>query len=157
MQSWIFQANPKRVDVEEFFETHPSALTWRVSRHADQMRIGDRVYMRIGDRVYIWRAAAGEKEKAGVIAEAVISSSVASIASGTIGAEFWFDEDEAQSEADRVWLKVIRIGSSREQLRREWLKEDPVLSDMLILKQPAATNFLSRLESRHSEWKVVLS
>jgi HNH endonuclease/EVE domain len=134
MQSWIFQANPERFDIEGFFATRPSVLTWPVSDQADQMRIGD--------RVYIWRAGAGEKDKAGVVAEAVISSSVASIASDTIGAGFWLDESEAQLQSERAWLKIIRVGGSREQLRREWLKEDPVLSDMQILKEPADTNFL---------------
>ncbi|MGX7005677.1 HNH endonuclease [Caballeronia sp. KNU42] len=134
MKSWIFQANPERFDLESFFATRPSVLTWTVSRQADQMRIGD--------RVYIWRAAAGEKDKAGVIAEAVVCSSVALIASDTIGAGFWLDESEAQLESERVWLKIIRVASPREQIRREWLKDDPVLSDMLIMKQPAGTNFL---------------
>jgi hypothetical protein len=98
--------------------------------------------MRIGDRVYIWRTAAEEKNEVGVFAEAVISSSVASIEPDTIGAGFWLDESEAEHESDRVWLKIIRVASSREQLRREWLKEDPVLSNMLIPKEPTDTNFL---------------
>lgn len=134
MHSWIFQANPERFDIEGFFATRPSILTWPVFDQADQMHVAD--------RVYIWRAAGSEKDKAGVVAEAFISSLVASNASDTIGAGFRLDESEAQLESKRVWLKIIRVGSSREQLRREWLKEDPVLSGMLILKEPTNTNFL---------------
>jgi hypothetical protein len=134
MHSWIFQANPDRFDIDGFYATRPSVLTWPVFDQVDQMRIGD--------RVYLWRTAAGEKDKAGVVAEAVISSWVASIASDAIGGEFWFDESEAQLQSERVWLKIIRVGSSREQLRREWLKEDPVLSDMPSLKESADTNCL---------------
>jgi len=140
MHSWIFQANPEWFDIDGFFATRPSVVTWPVIDQADQMRIGD--------RVYIWRASAGEKDRAGAVAEAVISSAVTSVASDTIGSEFWLYESDAQLESERVWLKIIRMGTSREQLRCEWLKEDPVVSDMPILKEPADMNYL--LSEKHA-------
>jgi predicted HNH restriction endonuclease len=132
MNSWIFQADSKTFDVDGFLKTRPSMMTWLVSHHTDQTRVGD--------RVYIWRNDSGEKDTVGVIAEAVISSSAA-FAPNLVGAGFWL-QNEAQLNSEQIWLKVIRIGRSREQLQRGWLEEDPVLSDMLVLKTTADTNSL---------------
>jgi predicted HNH restriction endonuclease len=133
MRSWIFQANPKSFDVDRFLAEGFKAFTWLVTKHANQIRVGD--------RVYIWRASAGEKDKAGVIAEATVISPVARIASDEHGAVFWTDADQPQREADRVWLRLVRRGSGRETLRRDWLLEDGDLKGMLILRQAAGTNF----------------
>ncbi|MBY4945230.1 EVE domain-containing protein [Cupriavidus respiraculi] len=133
MRSWIFQANPRVFDVDRFLANGLRPFTWLVTKYATDIDVGD--------RVYIWRASAGEKEKAGVIAEAIVVSPVSRIASDEQGAAFWSDTEQAQTEADRVWLQLIRRGSAKETLRREWLLKDAELQNMLILRQAAGTNF----------------
>jgi hypothetical protein len=38
-------------------------------------------------------------------------------------------------------LRVLRLANSKEILRRDWLKEDPIVNDLTILKRAAGTNF----------------
>jgi hypothetical protein len=66
MRSWIFQATPISFDVDRFLTGGHKAFTWLVARYANEIIVVD--------QVYIWRAAAGEKDKAGVIAEAIVAS-----------------------------------------------------------------------------------
>lgn len=40
-----------------------------------------------------------------------------------------------------MWLDIVRVANKREILRRDWLKEDPVLSKMLIFRFASGTNF----------------
>lgn len=141
MSSWIFQANPKTFKIDEFLKADPDTFTWLVTKYTSQIKQGD--------RVYIWRAVAGENDKAGVVAEAEVVSSVQRMVSDSFGAKFWTDPSESILEADRVLLKLIRRSSTREVLKRDWLKDDSILKEMLVLRQPAGTNFpLDELESQ---------
>jgi predicted HNH restriction endonuclease len=133
MKSWIFQANPKIFDVDAFLADHPGTFTWLVTRYANDINVGD--------RVYLWRAVAGDADKAGIIAEAVVLSSVKRMIADGHTAKFWQNQVDTWEEESRVWLRLIRRGSAKEILKRDWLREDPVLNTMLVLKQAAGTNF----------------
>jgi hypothetical protein len=133
MKSWIFQANPKSFDIDAFLADHPGTFTWLVTRYANDINVGD--------RVYLWRAAAGDAEKAGVLAEAEVIAPVNSMIADRHTAKFWREQVETWTEENRVWMRLVRRGSAKEILRRDWLLEDPVLDSMLLLKQAAGTNF----------------
>jgi predicted HNH restriction endonuclease len=55
--------------------------------------------------------------------------------------QFWKAKDEAVTEAVRTRLQLVRVASNREKIKREWLREDPVLKDLPILKMANATNY----------------
>ena len=50
MQTWIFQANPDRFDIDRFLDEGPDETLWLVRRQGHQMQIGD--------QVFIWRSGA---------------------------------------------------------------------------------------------------
>lgn len=133
MRTWIFQANPSRFDVDGFLHVGPTIFTWLVTRYMNEIRVGD--------RVYLWRAASDDTSKAGVFAEAEVHSAVIRSAADEQSRLFWKDSEVGRSEADRVWLRLIRRANSKELLKRDWLKEDPLLRNLSILRFAAATNF----------------
>ena len=48
METWIFQGNPKVFDIDGYLAASSGVILWRVSRYAEQIAIGD--------SVYIWRS-----------------------------------------------------------------------------------------------------
>lgn len=137
--TWIFQANPKRFDIDGYFATKPPRPLWSVTR------LGDR--MRIGDQVFIWRAKGHDDvEKSGVIAHAEIIETPRRQSDDPDALPFWntatSGEDHSLLPQLRVRLRSLRFSSSKSMLRREWLKQDPILSHLEILRIHVGTNYL---------------
>ncbi|MFC3124328.1 HNH endonuclease [Pseudoroseomonas globiformis] len=144
-QTWIFQANPKMFEIEKFLETSPTDFLWLVTSSGEAMSIGD--------RVFLWRAVGdGSPRDSGIVAEAAILEKPSIQPDDAASRPFWrsspFSGDAAQS-ANRVRLKLRRVAGQREIIRRDWLKEDPILRDLTIMKRPAGTNFA--VPSRQAE------
>jgi hypothetical protein len=143
-RAWIFQANPKRFDVDAFLARSPAESEWLVSRYGSEIGAGD--------RVFLWRSGTDPKlPPAGVFAEAVTVSTVRSLPDDS-PSEFWSVPAEATAVRPRVRIALGRVANKREVIRREWWKNDPILADHLIMKMPNHTTFklegdhLSRLE-----------
>jgi hypothetical protein len=95
----------------------------------------------VGDRVFIWRTQGSAKEDAGIIAEAVVAPAMPRPESAD-AASFWRgNEEQAAQVLPRALLRLNRVASKKEALRREWLAQDPVLSDLPNLKMAAGTNY----------------
>jgi EVE domain len=62
--TWIFQGNPDQFDLDSYLGTSPSQLPWLVTRYAQQIAAGD--------RVFIWRTKGGAEKDAGIIAETTV-------------------------------------------------------------------------------------
>jgi hypothetical protein len=45
MNTWIFQGNPDRFDVDAYLATWPNPVFWLVTRQANEMLLGDRVFL----------------------------------------------------------------------------------------------------------------
>jgi hypothetical protein len=103
-----------------------------VARYADQMAIGD--------TVYIWRSQAGEAGNAGIVAEGTIVEPPAVQSDDKLAAPFWIKPPEID-QVMRVKIRINRIANKREMLKRDWMKDDSALQSILILKQAAGTNF----------------
>lgn len=132
MKAWIFQGNPTTFDIDGYLNASTGIITWRVARYAEQMSVGD--------TVYIWRSQAGDAGTAGIIAEGTIVDPPAVQADDSLAAPFWI----APPETDllmRVKIRINRIANKREMLKRDWMKDDSALQSMLILRQAAGTNF----------------
>jgi hypothetical protein len=137
-QTWIFQANPNRFDIDGFLNTKPGTCLWSVTRSADQMRLGD--------QVFIWRAIAGDDpKKSGVVAQAEIIGAPQKQGEGEDALPFWRQSKVASDDSElpqlRCRLRLLRIAGSDNMLRRAWLGEDPVLSDLTVLRSGVGTNF----------------
>jgi predicted HNH restriction endonuclease len=137
LQTWIFQGNPEYFDIDGYFATNPGRFVWLVTRYADEMRSGD--------RVFIYRTG----PTAGVVAEAEIIGAPAPQPEDPEAVRFWRgDRTGAMEVRPRVPLSLLRVAGNREVLRRDWLREDPVLQDLPNLKMAAGTNY--PIESGHA-------
>jgi predicted HNH restriction endonuclease len=140
LRTWIFQGNPEIFDIDGYLSKAVQEISWRVARYADEIGVGD--------AVYIWKSQGGDKENAGIIAECEVVEQPRSQLEDPIALPFWKDHEEL-GEAVRTWLKLIRVANKKEVLKREWLRDDSVLQNLLILRQAAGTNFpVSEAESR---------
>jgi len=132
MRTWIFQGNPEIFDIDGYLSATAGLITWRVARYADQIAPGD--------SVYIWRSQGQDASLAGVVAEGIVAEHPKIQKDDPISAGFWRQVPE-QDEAMRVRIRLNRIASKREILKREWMKDDSALKNLLILRQAAGTNF----------------
>lgn len=132
MRTWIFQCNPNDFDIDGYLALGPNEITWLVRRYATEIQPGDVAYM--------WRSAGGLKGKAGIVARATVLTEPANILDDPAAAPFW-KHDAPTGTSTRVKLRVDGIANSREFIKREWLIDDPACSEMLIIRQPAGTNF----------------
>lgn len=131
---WIFQGNPDSFDLDGYLASTDSILwTVRQKHHAPLMRPGD--------EVLIWRARGRDKKAvSGVVAHGMIVEAPREQEENDEARSFW-KTTPAGSEL-RVRLQIDRVaGSKKEIVQREWLKEDPILNDLLVLKI-TGTNFL---------------
>ena len=139
MKTWIFQGNPSTFDIDGYLAASTGVILWRVARYADQMSIGD--------MVYIWRSQAGEAGTAGIVAEGTIVEHAFEQADDILAMPFW-KSASTQGDAMRIKIRINRIANKREMLKRDWMKDDSALRSMLILRQAAGTNFpLSNAEA----------
>jgi EVE domain/HNH endonuclease len=143
MRTWIFQGNPDDFDIDGYLATRPVELPWLVTRYADQIAVGD--------RVYIWRAqGSAQGNTAGVIAEAEVIAAPALRPESPDAVPFWRrGGDEATALRNRAILRLVRIARPREVIQRRWCIEDPVLRDLRVLKMASGTNY--PLTEKHAE------
>lgn len=134
VQTWIFQGNPDQFDLDAYLGTSPTQLPWLVTRYAQQIAVGD--------RVFIWRTKGSGEKDAGIIAEATIVAPTMPRPESADAVSFWSgNAEQAAQVLPRALLRLNRVASTREVLRREWLAQDPVLSDLPNLKMAAGTNY----------------
>ena len=132
MRTWIFQGNPDVFDIEGYLGASSGLITWTVARYADQISPGD--------TVYVWQSKGQDSGQAGILAEGTITEYPRVQKDDALSADFW-KQAPALEEAVRVKIRLNRIASKKEVLKREWMKDDSVLRNMLIMKQAAGTNF----------------
>ena len=134
MQTWIFQGNPDDYDIDGYLASRPSQVVWLVTRYANEIALGD--------RVYLWRNQGQAKAVAGVIAEAIVTEPPMLRNEDTEGLQFWREISERGSAPQvRSALRLVRVASTREVLRRDWMLDDPILKDLPNLKMQAGTNY----------------
>ncbi|WP_221080695.1 EVE domain-containing protein [Alcaligenes faecalis] len=133
MKTWLFQANPDRFDLDSYLTANLETITWVVRQHREEIAFGD--------SVFIWKAQGKSKAISGVVAECRVVSAVETRPSDVASSKLW-DEDEELKSEPRVELLVIRVAHPQEVLKRDWLKVDPVLSQLAIFKMTQSTNYL---------------
>lgn len=133
MKAWLFQANPKLFDVDGYLAADLDTISWVVRQHKSEVAPGD--------TVFIWKSQGRDKEASGVIAECRVVSPVVVGLGDSASVPFWSSDVPVTSEA-RVELAVQRVASTREVLKRDWLKVDPVLHTLTIFKMAQGTNYI---------------
>jgi hypothetical protein len=118
MTTWIFQGNPDIFDLYGYIRAH-SVITWTV-----QQQLADRIA--VGDRVFMWRDQGSGKESAGVIGAGYILEPARRRVEQEAALPFWRTPPEGS--APRVVIRIERSAAqAKEIVRRDWLRDDPVL------------------------------
>jgi hypothetical protein len=143
--TWIFQGNPDYFDIQGYLELKAPRISWLVRRYAD--------HMVPGDRVFLWQAGGKQKAESGIIASGRIVSDVWNGPDEEAAIPFWRDDSAGHTPGTRIWISVDKAASSKKHvIKRKWLKTDPVCRDLLILRQPAGTNYrVKPLQSQRLE------
>jgi hypothetical protein len=138
-RTWVFQANPARFALDEYLATKPAVISFLVTRYQREIEVGD--------QVFLWRAiGGGNPDAAGIVAEATVIEPAALRPDDPGSRPFWENPTEADVPAERVVLKINRIAGHGEVVQRHWIKEDPLLGGMLILRLANGTNYQTSTE-----------
>ena len=135
MRTWIFQGNPNDYDIDSYLASRPAEIVWLVTRYSEEIAEGD--------RVYLWRNQ-GEQQKsvAGIVAEAVVTASPRLREVDSEGIRYWRTQNpRATSPQVKAGMRLVKVASPREVIRREWCTSDPILRDLLNLRMQAGTNY----------------
>ena len=147
--TWIFQGTPDHFDIDAYLAATRSIIcTVRQQNHAPLMRSGD--------DVFVWRAQGRDKNAiAGIVAHGFITEAPSEQPEDTAALRFW--KEPPHGLALRVRIDIDRVAASKKEVvQRDWLKGDPILGNLLVLKM-TGTNFLiddpAQAARLHALWK----
>ncbi|WNQ12064.1 EVE domain-containing protein [Paenibacillus aurantius] len=133
INTWIFQGNPSRFKVDDYLRENQD-IVWSIRQ---EHYVKD---VQVGDTVYIWRSEAGKKGNGGIVARATVTG--LPVSRKDVTSEYWVTPSDANEVLPRVPMHVQELALEGDHLSREFLKSNPVLSNLLILKMSNNTNYL---------------
>ncbi len=133
MNAWIFQGDPDRFDIDGYLASRDDIL-WTI----DQAHFRDLIEP--GDQVFLWRAAGKKKLLTGVVAAGVVTDRGRTRAEPPEDATLGSAPRESQElrVGLRLWKRCL---NPKRVIRRGWLEEDPLLSNLRILSVPRESTF----------------
>jgi len=132
MRSWIFQGNPDKFKIDKFLSDFEN-IDWSVR----QKHFSDQIA--VGDEVFIWRASGRKKAVSGVVARGIVTSEPKMVKDDN-PREYWIIEPRGVELRVKIRFTDKLLGA-KQTIKREWLKEDPVLQNHRIFKVPNQTNY----------------
>jgi predicted RNA-binding protein with PUA-like domain len=135
--TWIFQANPKRYDIERSLRAEREEL-WNLRQHAKAVKAGD--------RALIWLSG----PKAGIYAIGTVLADPIIQADTPTGIGYWVSKREGQRAIARVPVRYERILLDR-PLQKVFLDADLALQGLRILHFPRGTVFAVT----EAEWQAI--
>ena len=136
MKSWIFQGNPDIFDIDTYL-LEDYKFNWRINQKhfAGQMAPGD--------EVFLWRSAGKDYPSvSGVVAIGQITGDSGNIPI-TPEEKSLYRKFEEKPNSLRIPIEIMSLHiAPKSVVKREWMKEDPVLKELHILKMANATNYL---------------
>jgi hypothetical protein len=131
-RAWIFQANPAKYAILDTLGSQQAEL-WNLRQHAHDVNPGD--------LVYIWVAG----PQAGIYATGTVLTSPRVMSDSPIGIRHWADPRDGQQAIARVEVRYDRVLLQR-PLLKPYLRADPTLRNLRILRSPRGTNFALTVE-----------
>ncbi|MGK7956616.1 MAG: DUF262 domain-containing protein [Crocosphaera sp.] len=139
MAYWLFQSNPKYYRILDAIRDFDK-MTWMVSRFANQMSVGD--------GVLIWVAG----RKAGVYAIAKLIDVPQIINHPLLDSDYWIDPDYQNKLQNQKFATIELTHKLLENpLLKHDLKEDQILKELMVIRQPQSTNYSLTLQ----QWERV--
>lgn len=137
MNTWVFQGNPKRFNIEQYIDENE--YIWWSIRQISIIKDID-----IGDEVYLWKADDLEKKSGGIVAKAVIISEPVERIDET-AQKYWLTDDWMKSGIG-VKLQVIEKRLGNKKLFRTEIVKHHELTELRIIKFSNNTNYIVNLE-----------
>lgn len=134
MMAWIFQGNPNNFDIDDYIERYPELIYWRTPRYANEISIGD--------RIFIWRAGPESGVIAiGVVVEQPVPGNEIKYPDA-LGDDLWRIETPDITET-RTGIRLLEKRTSTDEgmVPRNLVKENPILSESTIIRIPQSTIF----------------
>jgi hypothetical protein len=123
LQSWLFQCNPDKYDLDGALKAM-KRTSWRMSRYAEDIAVGDQVFLWVSGRA------------GGLRAVATVDSPVTEVASDDD--TFIRDTAGLSETGKRVG---IRFDKSSRLVHRDAVRAAPGLQNLGVLKSPQGTNY----------------
>ena len=139
MQTWIFQGNPDRFDLDKYLEM-TRHIYWSVTRKSYQNRV------KVGDCVFLWRAAGKANAIPGVVALGYVEESCCPVSAvqhpERLLENLWTAPREEPTEVKAgIDVTDTRLTPPLGMLTASVIRADPVLSQMQIIRVRTGTNF----------------
>ncbi|WP_051304274.1 EVE domain-containing protein [Calidithermus chliarophilus] len=135
--TWIFQANPALYDIHRSLKLEAREW-WGCLQHTGRIRAGD--------RVLIWISG----PRAGIYAVGELETGPSLRPDSPVGLRYWTDPVDGMSRRPRALVRYDRVLLD-DPLLREYLRCDPDLWGLSVLRQPRGTNF----PVTEREWRAV--
>lgn len=133
MNTWIFQGNPQRFNINDYLLENDE-IWWSIR----QKHFADEI--KVGDEVFIWRSDGGVRGSGGIVARTIVIATPQEYVNDEESASYWYEEvGEASYLA--VKLQVIEVDVI-EGLNRLELAEHPKLKNLMIMRLKQNTNYL---------------
>lgn len=125
--TWIFQANPNKYDIFTSLKKEKQEY-WNLNQQAKKIKMGD--------RVLIWISGS----EAGIYAIGTVISEVIFRPDSPKGISYWFKKSSGKAKKPRVLVRYEKI-FIEEPLLKIFLRYDPNLTNLNIIRSPQGTNF----------------
>ena len=139
MNSWVFQGNPNRFDVDQYLRSR-SNIYWTVSqkKHREQVALGD--------LVFLWRARGRTNLTPGIVALGRITETCKPKSEIThqerLSDELWYDPGLEPDEVKAgIAVEEVRLTPEEGMLSLYHVTLDPLLAKMHIVTVRTGTNF----------------
>ena len=133
MRVWIFQGNPDDYDIDGYLAPRPAEVVWLVTRYADEIAAGD--------RVYLWRNQGQQKTVAGIIAEAIVSAPPRVRDETPAPSILAHSGAPCHGATNASRPAVIEGRHDPRGDPRDWCQDDPILRALANLHMQAGTNY----------------
>ncbi|MEN8699591.1 EVE domain-containing protein [Bacillus infantis] len=131
MNTWIFQGNPNRFNINDYLRNEKT-IYWSLRQEHY------RKVITAGDTVYVWRADGGAKGSGGVVARGVVLGEPKSMVEPS---QYWYEEPNDE-EVLKVPITVSEQRVDGSYLNRLDLKDHEVLQSLRIHSIRNNTNYL---------------
>ena len=134
MNHWIFQGNPDKFDIDSYLINN-AELFWPVrQKHLAKE-------MRPGDDVFIWKASGSKNDIAGIVAKGIITGRPEEMNRDAATQNLLSNEQPEIELMVPLRIKEMCLDKGR-IVKRKWLEDDPIVSNIRILKFHSETNYL---------------
>ena len=139
MNTWIFQGNPTKFDIDNYLLENET-IWWSIR----QAHFADLI--ELGDEVFIWRSDGVNKGSGGIVARTQVIGNPQEYIDEEESATYWYT-DAPTNPYLAVELKVQEV-DVEQGVNRMDLKEHDILSNLMIMRLRQNTNYL--VEEEHT-------